>query len=87
MSYQGCGTIFNGMFSGGLHIQISYFSLSNPIEGISMGKYPRVSDLLTGIFNKNSPQPKFSFMWDVKRVTKFLSSQRFERNGNLKDMT
>ena len=59
----------------------------NPIEGISMGKYPRVSDLLTGIFNKNSPQPKFSFMWDVKRVTKFLSSQRFERNGNLKDMT
>ena len=52
-----------------------------------MGKYPRVSDLLTDIFNKNSPQPKFSFMWDVKRVTKFLSSQRFERNGNLKDMT
>ena len=52
-----------------------------------MSKHPRVSDLLTDIFNKNPPQPKFNFIWDVKRVLNFLSSQRFGTNGNLKDLT
>ena len=43
----------------------------NPIEGISVGKHPQVFDLLTGIFNKNSPQPKFSFMWMQKGLLNF----------------
>ena len=38
----------------------------NPIQGIPVGKHPRISDLLTGIFNKNTPQPKFNFIWDIK---------------------
>ena len=57
------------------------------IRGISVRKHPRVSDLLTSIFNKNSPQPKFNFMWDVKKAINFLSSQRFETNVSLKDLT
>ena len=48
----------------------------DPIQGIPVGKHARVSDILTGIFNKNFPQPKF--IWDVKKVLNFLSSQRFE---------
>ena len=57
----------------------------DPIQGIPVGKHPKVSDLLTGIFNKNPPQPKFNFIWHVKKVLNFLSSQRFETNGNLKN--
>ena len=30
----------------------------DPIQGIPVGKQPRVSDLLTGIFNKKSPTTK-----------------------------
>ena len=59
----------------------------DPIQGISVGKHPRVSDLLTGIINKNPPQPKFNFIWNVKKVINFLSSQRFVTNGSLKDLT
>ena len=51
-----------------------------------MGKHPKVSDLLTGIFDKNPPQPKFNYIWDVKKVLNFLSSQRFETNGTLKNL-
>ena len=34
----------------------------DPIQGIPVRKHPRVSDPLTGIFNKNPPQPKFNFI-------------------------
>ena len=59
----------------------------DPIQGIPLGKHPRVSDLLTGIFNKNHPQSKFNFIWDVKKVINYFSFQKFETNGNLKDLT
>ena len=52
-----------------------------------MGKHPSVSDLLTSIFNKNPPQPKFIFIWDAKKVLNILSCQRSETNDNLKDLT
>ena len=32
-----------------------------PVEGISVGKHPRVSTLLTGIFNKKPPLPRYKF--------------------------
>ena len=51
----------------------------DPIQGILVGKHPRVSHLLTGIFNKNPPKPKLNSIWDVKKVLNFLSSQRFEK--------
>ena len=41
------------------------------IQSISVGKHPRVSDLLTGIFNKNPPQPKLNFIWDAKKLFTF----------------
>ena len=39
----------------------------NPIQGILVGKHPKVFDLLTGFLNKNSPQLKLNFIRDVKR--------------------
>ena len=60
----------------------------NPIQGILVGKHPKVFDLLTSFFNKNSPQLKLNFIRDVKKVIiNFLSSQRFQANSNLIDLT
>ena len=49
----------------------------NPIQVILVGKHPKVFDLLTGFFNKNSPQLKLNFIRDVKKVfINFLSSSK-----------
>ena len=58
----------------------------DPIQRISVSKHPRVSEPLTGMFNKTSPQLKFNFIWDVKNVINFLSSQRFVTNGSWKHL-
>ena len=46
----------------------------DPIDGVAIGKHPLVSSLLTGIFNKRFPQPKYTFIWDVQKVVTYLSS-------------
>lgn len=43
------------------------------IQGTSVVKHPRFSDRLTGIFNKNRPQPKFDFIWNVRKLPYLLS--------------
>jgi len=52
----------------------------NAIEGISVGQHPRVSSLMTRIFNKRPtrifnkrpPLPRYSFIWDVEKVLIFI---------------
>ena len=44
----------------------------DPIENIRVGSHPRVSALMSGIFNKRPPQPKYPFIWDVETVLDFL---------------
>ena len=34
----------------------------------TVGKHPRVSELMSGISNKRPPKPRYSFTWDVERV-------------------
>ena len=46
----------------------------DPIDGIRVGSHPKVSTLMTGIFNERCPKPKFCFVWDVEIVLKFLKS-------------
>ena len=43
-----------------------------PIENIRVSNHPRVSALMSGIFNKRPPQPKYPFIWDVETVLDFL---------------
>lgn len=43
-------------------------------QGVFVGKYHKVSDLLIGIFNKNIPQAKFDFMRSLERVIDFFSN-------------
>ena len=46
------------------HIQINY----NP-----RGKYPGVCAVMTGIFNKGSPKPRFAFVWHIKKELNYLN--------------
>ena len=39
-----------------------------PINGVSVGKHPRVTALMTGISNIRPPQPKCCTIWDVEDV-------------------
>lgn len=45
----------------------------DPIENIPVGQHPRVSSLMTGIFNQRPPQPRYSFVWDVEQVFSYLN--------------
>ena len=43
-------------------------------QGVFVGKYHKVSDLLIGVFNKNIPQANFDFMRSLERVIDFFSN-------------
>ena len=45
----------------------------------SVGKHPRITNLITGIFNNRMPQPRYCFIWDVEKVVCFLNSLDSER--------
>ena len=56
--------------TGTLRSAISAFH--DPIETIRVGSHPRASALMSGMFNKRLPQPKYPFIWDVETVLDFL---------------
>ena len=43
-----------------------------PIDGIIVGKHPRVSSIMKGISNLRPPQPKYCMIWDVDNVLQYL---------------
>ena len=59
----------------------------DPTGGIKVGSNPRVSALLSGIFNSRPLQPKYTFIWDVKRVIEFLTTLPYDSYLSLKDLT
>ena len=44
----------------------------DPINGRAVGSHPRISSLMTGVFNKIPPIPKQPFIWDVETVLDYL---------------
>ena len=44
------------------------------IANSNVGKHPKVSSLLSGIFNERPPKPKYLFVWDVDQVLGYLES-------------
>ena len=46
----------------------------SPIEGFSVGKHPKVSHLMSGVFNLRPPQPRYGFTWDVEIVLSLFKS-------------
>ena len=59
----------------------------DPIEGITIGLNPRVSALLPVIYKSTTPQPKYTFIWNVKRVIEFLTPLPYDSDLSLKDLT
>ena len=45
-----------------------------PIEGLPVAQHARICALITGVFNKRPPTPKYTFIWDVEIVFKILKS-------------
>ena len=45
-----------------------------PIEGFSVGKHPKVCNLMAGVYNKRPPKPRYCFVWDVETVLRYLKS-------------
>ena len=54
-----------------LDYQSAISAYHEPIKGVSVGKTPRVLDLLTGIFIARLTQPRFTFTWDVRKSYQF----------------
>jgi len=48
------------------------------IDGKSVGEHPDVSLLVTGVFNKRPPQPRYNFIWDVQKVIDYIKSNLTE---------
>ena len=59
----------------------------DPIGGITVGSNPRVSAFLSVIFNSRPPQPKYTFIWNVKRLIEFLTTLPYDSDLSLKDLT
>ena len=57
------------------------------INGIPIGKEPRISVLLAGVYNIRPRQPRYTFIWDVKKVIDFLATLNSPRELNSKDLT
>ena len=55
----------------------------DPIDGFKLGEHPKVSALLAGIYNKRPPQPRYTFIWDVDTLLRYLKS--LPENQSLSD--
>ena len=54
-----------------------------PIEGVTVGKHPKVSSLMNGVSNSRPPVPKYAFTWDVEKVLRLF--KEWGKNELLKD--
>ena len=42
------------------------------VDGYSVGQHPTISRLMKGAFNKRLPLLKYTFTWDVSKVTSYI---------------
>lgn len=58
-----------------------------PIDGFPVEKHPTVIQFMKGVYNLKPTVPKYSCVWDVSVVLKFLNSLQCNDNLSLKDLT
>ena len=58
-----------------------------PIEGFQAGSHPLVSKLLKGIFNLRPPEPRYTDVWDVGQVLRYLQSMGPNESLSLRLLT
>ena len=62
-------------------------STHDRVDGMSIGQHPLVCRLLTGVFNSNPPQPRYTSTWDVSVVVSYLKSLPSNSTLPLKSLT
>lgn len=55
----------------------------DPIDGVKVGSHPKVSELITGVFNERYPKPRYCFVWDVEIVIRYLDSLATELSDTM----
>ena len=79
------------LFSEGLEYRIingyrsAISAYHEKAERIPIGQHPKVYQLLSGVFNKRPPQPKYTVMWDISKVIDYIST--LGKNANLSTKT
>ena len=56
-------------------------------KGIPIGQHPKVCQLLSGVFNKRPPQPKYTVIWDISKVIDNISTLGNNENLSTKIIT
>ena len=59
----------------------------NIINGIPIEKELRISTLFAGVYSIKPPQPRYTFIWDVKKVIDFITTSNSPSELSLKDIT
>jgi len=54
------------------------------IDGSKVGDNPQVSSLLTGIYNRRPPKPRYTFIWDVNVVVDYIKALPDDNDLTLK---
>lgn len=57
------------------------------VEGSPIGQHPKICQLLSGVFNKRPPQPRYTVIWDVSKVVNYMSTLGSNENLSPKLLT
>ena len=71
------------MYNTICHYRSSISAFHEGFQGMSVDEHPRVSSLITGVFNKRPPQPRHLVVWDVGVVFNYLKG--LSKDGELSD--
>ena len=59
----------------------------NDFDRVPVCQYPRVTALMSVVFNKRPPQPKYTFTWNVEKVLLYIGKLYPNENLTDKDLT
>ena len=62
-------------------------STHSRIDNFLVGQHPPVTKLMKGILNCRPPKPRYSYTWDVKKVTAHLASLGSNNSLSLKQLS
>ena len=57
------------------------------VDNKPIGQHPMVCKLLSGVFNKRPPQPKYTIIWDVNSVVNYIKRLSSNDELSVKDLT
>ena len=55
-------------------IQSAVYVTHCHVEGVPIGHYPLVTQLLKGVYNSRPPRPHYSAIWDMDSAIQYLAS-------------